>query len=342
MLLASSPSTLSPVALALFLVLSSPAVLQAQARYAPPRDTGYGSDTGYGTVPDKISCDTWDPIEMIESVNKERSQKGLQPIGFLESLNRAASYHSWDQAIHNEMTHSDWRGRGLGDRFRSAGCEDWTGVYENVAYGYPSIEVVMQRWMNSPGHRANILHTGITHFGTALWFSSKGTPYYTQSFAKIGDSKFSYPLFPSSVPGSCKTCGTVQDTSRSGPPEKGGNAMQPQKGDTGYGTAPSPSPSPPPKDTEYGDQYPDEEEQQPEPEPEPKEAPAPPKASESPDNLPDGDFTKTYETTPDSDLSRKYCKKAKKAPKDACVTITITKTGSRTNYHCKWVWKSSS
>ncbi len=54
---------------------------------------------------------------------------------------------------------------------------------ENAAMGYRTAEHVMSGWMNSSGHRANILRSSVTEIGLGLAYSAGGVPYWTQVFA---------------------------------------------------------------------------------------------------------------------------------------------------------------
>ncbi|RKP07890.1 hypothetical protein THASP1DRAFT_30302 [Thamnocephalis sphaerospora] len=93
------------------------------------------------------------------------------------------------------MSHTGSDGSDAGHRITQSG-----GSYpmwaENVAYGYPTEEVCMEKWMLSPGHRANILKPGLTHLGSAAAYSKDNIPFYTQNFS--GDNKqHSFPICPS-------------------------------------------------------------------------------------------------------------------------------------------------
>jgi uncharacterized protein YkwD len=57
-------------------------------------------------------------------------------------------------------------------------------IAENVALGYPSAEAVVEGWMNSPGHRANILNPGVVETGIGIARSSAGGVYYAQVFGR--------------------------------------------------------------------------------------------------------------------------------------------------------------
>jgi hypothetical protein len=151
------------------------------------------------TLADASATATYDPIEMLCLVNQQRVQNGARPLGLNSDLTNAAIYHSQDQANMHTMTHSDSQGRTLGERITASGYTQWLSVGENVAYGYPSETTCMTAWMNSPGHRANILNPQFTHFGSAVR-SSDGTPYYTQDFGGDGHT-YNFPVCPSSSNG---------------------------------------------------------------------------------------------------------------------------------------------
>ena len=71
------------------------------------------------------------------------------------------------------------------DRMNRNGITGWRTAGENIAYGYPSARDVQEGWMNSPGHRENILNAGFTHVGVGLYVDSEGTAYWTQLFASF-------------------------------------------------------------------------------------------------------------------------------------------------------------
>ncbi len=58
-------------------------------------------------------------------------------------------------------------------------------VGENVAAGYPTARAVMTGWMNSPGHRANILKREFNRLGVGVAYSKSGRPYYCQVFGQV-------------------------------------------------------------------------------------------------------------------------------------------------------------
>lgn len=115
---------------------------------------------------------------MLVLVNAEREKAGCAPLTENAKLTKAAQDHSQDMADHQNMSHTGSDGSSMSDRlsrvgyaFRSAG--------ENVAAGYTSPESVMDGWMNSAGHKANILNCGFKEIGIGL---AQPGYYWTQDF----------------------------------------------------------------------------------------------------------------------------------------------------------------
>ncbi|KAG9307557.1 hypothetical protein G9A89_023122 [Geosiphon pyriformis] len=115
------------------------------------------------------------PSSMLALVNNERAKNGLSALKISSQLNNCAQDHSNYQASINQMTHSDPAGE-MGDRITANGFT-WSAAAENVAFGYTTENAVMDGWMNSPGHRENILGS-YTHFGMGV-----NNNYWTQNFA---------------------------------------------------------------------------------------------------------------------------------------------------------------
>ncbi|KAK9767226.1 hypothetical protein K7432_003108 [Basidiobolus ranarum] len=117
--------------------------------------------------------------KMLELVNQQRQQNGQNPLQLDSRLVQAAQKHTDYQASIGQITH-DEPGRPLSTRVSETGFK-WTALGENVAMGYTSVEAVMNGWMNSPGHRQNILNPQFTHFGSG--YVANGN-YWTQDFAR--------------------------------------------------------------------------------------------------------------------------------------------------------------
>lgn len=116
--------------------------------------------------------------QVVELVNAERAKVGCSPVKVNAKLTEAAEAHSKDMAEHSNMSHSGSDGSSPGDRIERAGYS-WSTYGENVAYGYGSAKSVMEGWMNSSGHRANILNCDFKEIGVGL---SGSDNYWTQDF----------------------------------------------------------------------------------------------------------------------------------------------------------------
>jgi len=128
------------------------------------------------------SLDTW-MIEMLDLVNEERSKVGASPLCYNQKIIDAADKHSHDMEEKNYFSHTGKDGSSPGDRIERENYE-WSSYGENIAWGQGSVVAVMNAWMNSSGHRANILSGSKTHFG-AGW--AKSSNKWTQKFTSTWD-----------------------------------------------------------------------------------------------------------------------------------------------------------
>ncbi|ORX89381.1 SCP-domain-containing protein [Basidiobolus meristosporus CBS 931.73] len=131
------------------------------------------------TSPPQTGSGNGDVQKMLELVNQQRQMNGQPALKLDDRLVLSAQKHTDYQARVGQMTH-DEPGRPLSTRVSETGFK-WSAVGENVAKGYGSIEAVMNGWMNSPGHRSNILGSQYTHFGSG--YVANGN-YWTQNFAR--------------------------------------------------------------------------------------------------------------------------------------------------------------
>ncbi|MFB7462650.1 CAP domain-containing protein [Streptomyces sp. NPDC056224] len=116
--------------------------------------------------------------EVVALVNKERAKAGCSALTVNEKLTAAALNHSKDMAAHSNMSHTGSDGSNPGERITRAGYT-WMTYGENVAYGYSTPEQVMTGWMNSPGHKENILNCAFKEIGVGL---AQPNSYWTQDF----------------------------------------------------------------------------------------------------------------------------------------------------------------
>ncbi|HHX63482.1 MAG TPA: CAP domain-containing protein [Chloroflexi bacterium] len=120
---------------------------------------------------------------VIQLTNQERAKAGLAPLTRSAELSRAAQEHSVDMATGNFVSHIGSDGSNPGDRITRAGYA-WYTFGENVAAGYTTPESVVEGWMQSEGHRQNILNPDFKHIGVghAHNASSDYKHYWTQVF----------------------------------------------------------------------------------------------------------------------------------------------------------------
>ena len=117
------------------------------------------------------------------AVNAERTSRGLRPLTAQPCLYDMAGEWAVHMAASNRMMHrSD---SDLGTRLARCGGSRYGGGGENVAVGYPDGRAVMTGWMNSPGHRANILNSAFTHIGIGVARAADGRFYYAQNFLTL-------------------------------------------------------------------------------------------------------------------------------------------------------------
>ena len=130
-------------------------------------------------------------IKLIEQVvdltNVERKKANLQPLKLNERLTDVAQDHSYDMAQDDFFSHTGVDGSIVSDRVENSGYEYFiTG--ENIAAGQTSAAEVVEEWMDSPGHRANILNPNYTEIGVGYEYLENDTGslnydrYWTQVF----------------------------------------------------------------------------------------------------------------------------------------------------------------
>ncbi|WP_028192521.1 CAP domain-containing protein [Salinispora pacifica] len=138
------------------------------------------SPTQVPTTPPSNGGVSTEASEVVRLANAERAKAGCAALSIDEKLMTAAQRHSQDQADHQKMSHTGSDGSSPGDRINAVGYQ-WRTYGENVAWNQQSPEAVMTAWMNSPGHRANILNCSFTEIGVGV--ASSNGPYWTQVFA---------------------------------------------------------------------------------------------------------------------------------------------------------------
>lgn len=125
--------------------------------------------------------------QVLGLVNEQRRQAGLKPLRLNAQLNAVAAAHSQDMALNDFFSHSGSNGSSIDDRISAAGYR-YSLTGENIAAGFNSPATVVQGWMNSPRHRANILNPALQEIGVGMFLLDNDTGrtnyryYWTQNF----------------------------------------------------------------------------------------------------------------------------------------------------------------
>jgi uncharacterized protein YkwD len=133
----------------------------------PPRDTA-----------GQLDADALQAV--ITLTNEERHKARVPPLTVDPRLTDAAERHADRMARRDRLSHT-LDGRSAADRVRAAGYEYRT-VGENIAWNQRSAAEVVGGWMDSRGHRRNLLSKEFTHIGVAVSTNAKGEPYWVQVF----------------------------------------------------------------------------------------------------------------------------------------------------------------
>ncbi|WP_436531353.1 CAP domain-containing protein [Actinoplanes sp. HUAS TT8] len=118
--------------------------------------------------------------DIVRLTNIERAEHGCAALTVNDKLTTAARGHSAWMGQTGEFSHTGRGGSNFVVRARAAGYAHASA--ENIAWGYRSAEQVMDAWMHSAGHRANILNCSSKTVGVGAVYAENGAPYYTQDF----------------------------------------------------------------------------------------------------------------------------------------------------------------
>ena len=140
-----------------------------------------GADVPDAEAPDSSEDsvqDTSFAAQVVKLVNEERKKAGLSELTVDLKVQSAANVRA--KEIVSSFSHTRPDGRQFSTALTEAGVS-FRGSGENIAWGQRTPEAVMQAWMNSSGHRANILNARYTSIGVG-YYVVNGTPYWTQLF----------------------------------------------------------------------------------------------------------------------------------------------------------------
>jgi uncharacterized protein YkwD len=125
---------------------------------------------------------------VIELTNEHRRGAGCPDLARDDQLTTAARNHSTDMALNDFFSHVGSNGSTFTQRIEATGYQ-WSNAAENIAAGYSSPEAVVEAWMNSQGHRDNILNCALREIGVGYYYLATDTGevnyghYWTQVFA---------------------------------------------------------------------------------------------------------------------------------------------------------------
>ena len=119
--------------------------------------------------------------QVVELTNQERTKRGLKPLAIDPQLSKMARDKSADMRDHHYFSHQSPTYGSPFDMMKKYGIS-YTTAGENIAAGQATPEDVVQAWMNSDGHRANILNPNYTAIGVGYVKGGSYGSYWTQDF----------------------------------------------------------------------------------------------------------------------------------------------------------------
>ncbi|XVS61296.1 CAP domain-containing protein [Actinosynnema sp. CA-299493] len=145
----------------------------------PPKQAQVQEEPPAPPAPTKTEVDLAEAA-VVELTNGERAANGCPALAADGRLAAAARAHSADMAAQNYFDHVSKDGRSFVDRVKAAGYP--APGAENIAAGQRTAEAVLKGWMDSPGHRANILNCKLKTLGVGLARGGSYGWYWTQNF----------------------------------------------------------------------------------------------------------------------------------------------------------------
>ncbi|AWZ09844.1 hypothetical protein DRB89_41730 [Streptomyces sp. ICC4] len=152
-----------------------PSTRAAKPSRTPAATAGGGSGGAGGS-----SGESGAESAVLSLVNKERAAAGCGALTANAKLSAAARTYSDTMARSGVMSHTGPDGSTMTTRVEAAGY-GWSRLGENIARGQADAAAVMKAWMNSPGHKANILNCDFREIGIGL-HQGDGGPWWTQNF----------------------------------------------------------------------------------------------------------------------------------------------------------------
>ncbi len=123
--------------------------------------------------------------EAFDLINQQREKLNLSPLKWSDDVARIARQHSENMATFNFFSHTDLNGLLVNKRADECGIRNWRAIGENIAYnrGYENpVALAVERWMESPSHRENLLNSRWRESGIGISKTKEGTYYFTEVF----------------------------------------------------------------------------------------------------------------------------------------------------------------
>lgn len=121
--------------------------------------------------------------QVLQLVNKERTSRGLKALALDSKLNEVATEKARDMAVNRYFSHDSPTYGSPFDMMKSFGI-NYRSAGENIAAGQKDAQAVMDSWMNSSGHRANILNANYTKLGVGYYKGGNYGTYWVQEFTQ--------------------------------------------------------------------------------------------------------------------------------------------------------------
>ncbi|WP_158841959.1 CAP domain-containing protein [Saccharothrix deserti] len=123
--------------------------------------------------------------QVLSLTNGERAAAGCPALAPNAQLAAAAKKHNDEMARTGNLSHTGVDGSTPAQRITEAGYQ-YRVMAENIAAGQTSAEEVVRAWMNSEGHRANIVNCELRDLGVAYAVNRDNKPFWTQDFGATG------------------------------------------------------------------------------------------------------------------------------------------------------------
>jgi uncharacterized protein YkwD len=136
-------------------------------------------ETSVPETEDEGSTESSFAEQVVKLVNQERAKNGLNPVTLDKTIEAAGLVRAKEIAV--SFSHTRPNGSSFSTVLKEQGIS-YRGAGENIAMGYKTPEAVMEAWMNSDGHRANILNKNFTEIGVGHYQSEDGKNHWTQLF----------------------------------------------------------------------------------------------------------------------------------------------------------------